>query len=63
MLNGLQIVGRVLAINQQPIKARHGAHLGAVAAGQAKPQANLGAVFSKRLFETINRSFHDVSFK
>jgi hypothetical protein len=53
----------MLAINQQPIEARHGAHLGAVAAGQAQPQANLGPVFSEGLFETIDWSFHNVSFK
>jgi ABC-type microcin C transport system duplicated ATPase subunit YejF len=63
LLNALQIVGRMLAINQQPIKARHGAHLSAVTAGQAQPQANLGTVFSNGLFKTVDRSFHDVSFK
>ena len=53
----------MLAINQQPIKARHGAHLGAVTAGHAQPQTNLGAVFSEGLFETIDWRFHDISFK
>jgi hypothetical protein len=53
LLNTLQIVGCVLAIDQQPIKARHGTHLGAVTAGHAHPQTNLRVLsvmaFLKRL--------------
>ena len=35
LLNALQIVGRMFAIDEQPIKARHGTHFGAVTVSEA----------------------------
>jgi hypothetical protein len=50
-LNALQVVGRVLAIDDQPVKPRQGADFGGVGAGQAHPEANLGLFVLKGLFE------------
>ena len=41
-LDAVQVVGRVLAIDDQPVKPGQGADFGGVGAGQAHPQADLG---------------------
>ena len=47
------VVGRVFAVDQQPLEARGGAHLGRVGLGQRKPQADLRPLGRQRLLEEV----------
>ncbi|MNV57124.1 hypothetical protein D3C71_1494390 [compost metagenome] len=49
----LYVVGRVFAVDQQPVETGPGQHFCAVAAAQPQPQANLRAFFLQRLFERV----------
>jgi hypothetical protein len=51
------VVGRVLAVDQQPVEACPGADLGAVGAGQAQPQADLRALVGQGLLERVDWGF------
>ena len=57
-LDAAQVIGRVLAVNDQPVKPCQRANFGAVGLGQAHPQADLRAFFFQRLFEQIHGGFH-----
>ena len=59
----IQFIGRVFAVDQQPVETGAGQQLGAVGAGQAQPQADLYfAVFQRRL-EAVGWVLHGVFLK
>ena len=53
-----QIVWRVFAINQQPVKSGARQGLGGIGVGQAKPKPDLGRALTQCLLEGINRDLH-----
>ena len=59
--DGLQVVGRMFAVEQQPVKAGTGANFGGVGACQTGPQPVLHLFVLNGLFEAIDRCFHGVS--
>ena len=53
-----QFVGRVLGVDENPIKARPGDHLGREVAAGVAPQTNLRTPFAEGFLERIHRQFH-----
>ena len=48
-----QVVGRMLAVDQQPVEAGPGADLRRIVIGESEPQADLGALLGDGLLEGI----------
>ena len=57
-LDGAQVIGRVFAINDQPIEPGQGTDFGGVGTGQAHPQTDLGLLVLQGFFEKIHRGVH-----
>ena len=55
-----QAVGRVLAVEQQPVEAGAGADLGGVGVGQAEPQTDLRPALGHGLLESVDGGLHAV---
>src|SRR5947209_18664321 len=54
----LQVVRRMLHVEEQPVEAGTGDHLDAVVRGQARPQAALRLACGKRAFAAVAWQFH-----
>ena len=57
-LDAAQVVGRVFAVDDQPVKPGQSANFGGVGAGQAHPQANLRLLVLQGLLECIHGGAH-----
>lgn len=53
-----QVIGRVFAVDQQPVKPGIGRQLGAVGIGQAEPQADLRLAAAQALLEAVDGHIH-----
>lgn len=56
--NRAQIVGRVLAVDHQPVIAGAGQNFSAIGVSQTQPQADLGLLVLQGLLEDVDRCFH-----
>jgi hypothetical protein len=56
--DALQIVGRVLCVNQEPIKPRTSTDLCRDGVGQSHPKSNLNLLFFKGDFEAVDGRLH-----
>ena len=59
--NRIQIVGCMLAIDQEPVKTGTGADLGRIRIGQPQPEPDLQLLLGQRALERIDRMLHDAS--
>jgi hypothetical protein len=57
-----QVVGAVLAVDQQPVEAGRGAQFGRVRVGQPEPQADLSLGRGQRSLEGVLRQAHQTNF-
>ena len=60
--DGVQVIGGVLAVNQQPVETDARQDLGDVRLTSAQPEADLRALLQQRLFEGVGRCFHEDAF-
>jgi hypothetical protein len=56
--DGVQIIGRVFTVYQQPVKTGTRANLGAIGVRHAQPQADLRLPVVNGLLEGVDRCFH-----